>query len=194
MSDLDEPLRGSGKLTALARAKGLYTFTQLLSFVQALPYGRNANRNDFSLVLSKGRGTCSSKHALVKLLADENQIPAKLMLVIYKMNPENTPGIGRILTDANLKYIPEAHCFLHMGDADLDLTSPLSDIHALKRHFMHQEEIEPDQVITYKVQLHQQYLRTWLQSQALDLKFHALWAMREKCIDQISKSPQGAGR
>ena len=42
------------------------SFEELIVKVKNLPYGRNANRYDFSLVLSENKGTCSSKHAFLK--------------------------------------------------------------------------------------------------------------------------------
>lgn len=66
----------------------------LLQGVQNIPFGRNRSRADFSLVLKENRGTCSTKHALIKEIADLNKIEhVELMLGIYKMNDQNTPGI-----------------------------------------------------------------------------------------------------
>jgi len=60
-----------------------------------LPYGRTANRTDLSLVISEQKGTCSSKHALLKEVADLNGIKGiDLIIGIYKMSEANTPGIG----------------------------------------------------------------------------------------------------
>jgi hypothetical protein len=49
-------------------------FESLLEKVKVIPYGRNLNRHDFSLVLSENKGTCSSKHAFLKDFADKNNI------------------------------------------------------------------------------------------------------------------------
>ena len=49
-------------------------FKELIDKIKNLPYGRNANRYDFTLVLSENKGTCSSKHAFLKDFADKNEI------------------------------------------------------------------------------------------------------------------------
>jgi hypothetical protein len=41
-------------------------FEALIEKVKNIPYGRNSNRTDFSLVISENKGTCSSKHAFLK--------------------------------------------------------------------------------------------------------------------------------
>ena len=70
----DYPLKALDPLTKLAKSKGAYTWNCLLDYIKNLPYGRNSNRTDFSLVFTEHKGTCSSKHALLKQLADTNKI------------------------------------------------------------------------------------------------------------------------
>ena len=50
-----------------------------------LPYGRNSNPDDPLTVLTEQRGTCSTKHALLRRLAIEQRIDLVLMLGIYEM-------------------------------------------------------------------------------------------------------------
>ena len=89
-------------------------FQETINFVKQIPYGRNSNREDFSLVISENKGTCSSKHAYLKDFADKNNIPnVQLFIGIYKMNEQNTK-IGSILSDNFLDFIPEAHVFESM--------------------------------------------------------------------------------
>ena len=85
-------------------------FETLIEKVKNIPYGRNANRYDFSLVLSENKGTCSSKHAFLKDFADKNEIEnVKLYIGIFKMNETNTPKLGDLLSNNKSKYIPKAH-------------------------------------------------------------------------------------
>ena len=63
-------LTSKDKLTQLAKNKGINTWNELTTYVKSLPYGRNNNRFEFGLVFSEGKGTCSSKHALLKKIAD----------------------------------------------------------------------------------------------------------------------------
>ena len=73
-------------------------FDELIEKVKNIPYGRNANRYNFSLVLSENKGTCSSKHAFLKDFADKNEIEnVKLYIGIFKMNEVNTPKLGDLL-------------------------------------------------------------------------------------------------
>jgi hypothetical protein len=58
--------------------------------------------NDILAVLNERRGPCSTKHALLKALADEQGLPIRLMLGIYEMNARNTPGIGRVLEEHHM--------------------------------------------------------------------------------------------
>jgi hypothetical protein len=46
--------------------KGITTFQQALEYIHRLPYGRNADRADYRLVLKEGKGTCSTRQALLK--------------------------------------------------------------------------------------------------------------------------------
>ncbi|MBL4664011.1 MAG: hypothetical protein JKY22_10775, partial [Flavobacteriaceae bacterium] len=52
--------------TTQIRELGIHDWQMLTKFIQNLPYGRNQNRIDFSLVLSERKGSCSSKHAFLK--------------------------------------------------------------------------------------------------------------------------------
>ena len=102
-------------------------FLETVDFVKKIPYGRNANRKDFSLVISENKGTCSSKHAYLKDFATRNNIPnVQLILGIYKMNEQNTK-IGSILSDNFLDFIPEAHCYLKIDGKTVDVTSKDAD-------------------------------------------------------------------
>jgi hypothetical protein len=60
----EAPIAASGSLAARFRQRGCTTLRQAAYQLYTLPYGRNSDRSDFLLVLSEGRGTCSTKHAL----------------------------------------------------------------------------------------------------------------------------------
>lgn len=77
---------------------------ETINLVKHIPYGRNSNRTNFSLVISENKGTCSSKHAFLKDFAIKNKIPnVQLIIGIYKMNELNT-NIGTTLSDNNISY------------------------------------------------------------------------------------------
>ena len=184
---ISKRLLSTEPLSSLAVSKGIETWEQLLKFVQLLPYGRNSNRNDFSLVLREERGSCSSKHALLKLIADENRIPdVKLILAIYRMNRSITPGIGFELENQGLKYIPEAHCYLKIGNLYEDFTTVSSTYERLKDDILIEKEIKPFQVIQDKIDFHRNFIKDWLEQESIALNFEEVWMIRETCIKNLS--------
>lgn len=48
---------------------GIESFFEAARTLHAIPYGRNSDRGDYSLVLPENRGTCSTKHGLLVSLA-----------------------------------------------------------------------------------------------------------------------------
>src|SRR5215472_5023270 len=117
-------LRGSGPTTSAFIERGVSTFRDAARFVAALPYGRNSNRSDQLMVLLENKGTCSTKHALLARLAQEQNLPIALCIGIYEMDGRNTPGVGAVLEEHGLTSIPEAHCYLKRGSKRFDVTLP----------------------------------------------------------------------
>lgn len=180
--------KSEDSLTNLICSKGILNWDELLIFIQHVPYGRNANRTDFSLVLTENQGTCSSKHALVKKIADLNHIKGvKLILGLYKMNQVNTPKIGNELANNGIEYIPEAHCYLKLNNERLDITSQNSSIGKIEKDIILELEIEPDQVADYKVEYHKEFLKNWISENQIEFSFDDIWSIREKCIENLSK-------
>lgn len=161
-------------------------FHSLIHHVQSLPYGRNANRHDFDLVIKEGRGTCSSKHAFLKKVANENgQQDIQLILGFYKMNQQNTPGIGDVLAKANLEYLPEGHCYLKYERKRYDFTNPASDIKRIEEVILLERVIKPEDVVALKVELHQDFLKQWIESKSIAYPFGKIWELREQCIANL---------
>lgn len=174
------------ELTALVIEKGINNWSDLIDFTKKLPYGRNSNRADFSLVLKENKGTCSSKHSFLKKVADFNSIEhVKLVLGMYRMNKLNTPKIGNILEENGINYIPEAHCYLKLNGHRIDITNNNSDIENLKKDILEEIEITPEQAITFKVEYHKNYLKKWIDENALSLNFEKIWEIREQCIKNL---------
>jgi hypothetical protein len=90
----DFALDDSPPLGARFAALGILDYRGAARHVRSLPYGRNSDRSDWMLVLNEGRGTCSTKHALLAELARENGRRVALMLGVYEMDEANTPGVG----------------------------------------------------------------------------------------------------
>lgn len=161
------------------------SFSEAMNFIKNLPYGRNSNRKDFELVLKEQQGTCSSKHALLKSLADENQhFEVKLMLGIFKMNGINTPKVKNTLNKYSFEYIPEAHNYIKIEDKIFDCTTSNSSELNFKNDLIQEIEIEPKQVIQFKIDHHQNFLKNWCQEN--NQNFDEIWKIREECISALS--------
>ncbi len=183
-------LISAGEISREFAAAGARDFRGAARYVHALPYGRNSNRTDPLIVIREHRGTCSTKHALLKRLADEQQLEIALMIGIYYMNERNTPGVGRVLEECGLESIPEAHCYLRYRDGRIDVTreaagGPAEPI----ARFLHEEEISPEQIGDYKIALHQRWMRGWLASPDAprSFDFDELWKIREACIAALAQ-------
>lgn len=183
-------LQSSKPLTKLANSLDIFSWNELLFFVKHIPYGRNANRHDISLVLKERKGSCSSKHAFLKAVADENNIyNIQLILGIYKMNASNT-NIGTTISDTGLSYIPEAHCYLKINGIRTDVTSESSSFKKIEDVIIEEIEIEPYQVAEFKVEYHKNFVKNWISEENINLTFNDVWAIRENCIDYLSKNSQ----
>lgn len=185
---LEYSLTSQDILTKSIKKLGIKTWSQLCNHVKGLPYGRNKNRFDFDLVITETKGSCSSKHALLKKVADINKIPnIKLILGIYKMDNINTPNIGFALSENNIDFLPEAHCYLKINNKRIDYTSKESNISLIENNILEEVEITPDQVVDFKVTYHKEYLNNWLKSNSINFDFNQLWLIREQCIENLTK-------
>lgn len=181
-------LESRDKLTKLAKSKGIYTWNELTEFIKNLPYGRNKNRTDFGLVLSEQKGTCSSKHALLKSIADLNNVRnIELIIGIYRMTESNTPKIGTILTENSIEFIPEAHCYLKINGKRTDLTSEQSEFKKIEKDIIQEREIEPKQVAEFKVDYHKNFIKRYLNETKSEFVFDQIWRIREKCIVNLTE-------
>lgn len=164
---------------------GITSFSEAMNFIKNLPYGRNSSKNDLKLVLEEDKGTCSSKHALLKELAIENQHDeVKLMLGIFKMNGNNTPKIKNTLVQNNLNYIPEAHNYLKINNKIYDCTSKNSSEINFVDDLILKIEIQPNQISDFKIQFHKEFLKNWIEDRPFTLE--DIWTIRERCIADLS--------
>lgn len=181
-------IKANGQISIAFTERGIYTFTKAAEFVKELAYGRNANKNNLLSVFKDNCGTCSTKHALLSMLATENRFQdIKLFIGLYKMNSANTPEIARILRENNLPYIPEAHCYLKFGEQRLDMTKSTSTAADFVNDLLEEIEILPEQISDFKVDYHKAYLLKWLgQNMSVNLSLHELWQIREQCIQRLA--------
>ena len=178
-------LSPENNLGAMFVSFGLRDYHAAAGYVRRLPYGRNSERSAYRLVLQEGRGTCSTKHALLAALAGEGDCPIELRLGIYEMNELNTPGVGLVLTQYGLDSVPEAHCYLAYRGVRIDLTSVAAGVAG---PFVHEETITPDQIGAYKVEVHKRFVRT--RAEKSNLGFGQVWRAREECIRALSRADE----
>lgn len=175
-------------LTQKAISLGIQDWAQLIAYVRALPYGRISDLRQLERVFIEQRGSCSSKHALLKKIADENQMQGvELILGIFKMGPKNTPEAGAILADNGLKYIPEAHCYLRVDGQRIDATKQGFDINDFAQDILTEMVINVEQIADYKVNMHKNFLKKWLVDQSVPFTPEAIWEIRERCIKKLSE-------
>ena len=175
-------------LSTLAKSLLLNDWETLVHHIKHLPYGRNANRDDFSLVLKEQQGSCSSKHALLKAIALENNWDhIKLVLAIFKMNSQNIAKLSPVLDKHQVAFIPEAHCYLQVNDTFLDITNANSNFLKIEQDIIETQFIEPHQVVDYKVEYHKRFLKSWLESTLSQYSFEDFWSIRDQCITTLSQ-------
>lgn len=177
----DLHLGGDGEFASRFLALGIEDYRGAARHVRDLPYGRNSDRSDYRLVLEEGRGTCSTKHALLAALAGEHGSGVGLRIGVYLMDAANTPGVEPVLSRQGLPSFPEAHCYLAYGGTRVDVTGVRGSTIGT---FLYEETIKPGQIGPYKVQLHRRFLRSWALERRLDPE-HA-WRVREECIRALS--------
>lgn len=175
-------------ISRLFLERGITTFIDACDYVKNLSYGRNENKQDLTTVFSENMGTCSTKHALLRQLAIENNVDeVRLILGLFKMTKANTPEVAINLTEYCLDYIPEAHNYLKVNGEIIDCTKHNSSKKGFIDDLLCEIEIEPNQISEFKLNYHQTILRDWLLDN-LDKKmnFDELWRIREKCISDLS--------
>lgn len=181
-------LNSGDHLTSDLLEAGIVTWDDIVRSVQCFHYGRNSDRNDLTLVWYERKGSCSSKHAFLKQISDLNGIPnVKLILAFYRMNDINTPGIGSVLMNHDLEYIPEAHCYLTEDNIEIDITTIHSSFENYKDDIIVTKEIQANDVIENKVNWHKEFIRNWMIEKHIMKPFEEIWKIREMCIAQLEK-------
>ena len=169
--------------------RGILTFKEACSFIQQLPYGRISDRTNNSLVLSEGKGTCSSKHGLLASLTEENDHPEiELIAAIFMMSPATHPQLTAYFQDKPFTYIPEMHCFFRYNGKRFDFTSFINRMEFIEPKLVREQRCEPHQVGEWKEMIHKEYMNKWVgRNPDLGITFDQVWECREKCIGLLSE-------
>jgi hypothetical protein len=182
-------LKTAGDISDAFIQAGALDYRTAARFVSRLAYGRNSNVSDSLAVMHENRGTCSTKHALLRRLATEQGLDVALVLGVYEMHERNTPGVGPVLRRHKLPTLPEVHCYLRFRENRVDVTREidLGPPEAIAR-FLHEEDITPEQIGDYKTILHRQFLRRWIAEPgpAAGRNLDEIWQIREECIAALS--------
>jgi hypothetical protein len=182
-------LRPAGPISAPFLARGITDYRNAALARRNLVYGRNAVPEDPLAVLRENRGTCSTKHALLARLAGEQELAVELMVGIYEMDGENTPGISEVLEHYGIERIPEAHCYLRFNCERIDVTRTV--VGKPVSAWLFEQVISPDQIGAYKVALHQRFMREWIATASHPYTFPKLWQAREACIEALGQTARG---
>lgn len=118
----DAAIDGSGVVTSEFLKLGITGFTEACRYVHEMPYGYNSDRDDLLILFKEGKGSCTTKHAVIATLADELSLPIRKSIGIYAMTEDLVTGTQPILENYRLPYIPMVHCFLVNENYRVDLT------------------------------------------------------------------------
>lgn len=186
---IDFELTSNEKYSLAFREKGMNSFVEACNFIAKFPYGRNANREDFSLVFSEQKGTCSSKHALLAELALENGHPeVELIAGIFLMSGETHAKLAPFFENKPYTTLPECHCYLRYKGERFDFTDTSGTLELITPKLVREQRIDPSQVSDWKIVIHKDYLQRWLnRNPAIGMTLEAIWKEREEAISILSK-------
>lgn len=178
---------GSGVLSTAFKERGIHSFIEACEWIRQLPYKRNNAESDPFRVIHENCGTCSSKHELIKRLAEENGIAnCSLVLCMFRMNGSNTPKVKSILELNKMKYIPEAHTYITMNGEVQDYTFPDNPDLLYLKDVIYTEEITAEQIKKYKSETHKRFIQEWIVRENISKSFQEIWIIRESCIQALS--------
>jgi hypothetical protein len=181
-------IKTSGDISNAFVRLGALDYRAAARFISRLPYGRNTIVNDRLVVIRENRGTCSTKHAILRRLAIEQAVDVALVIGIYAMHERNTPGVGPVLRKYGLSSLPEAHCYLRFREKRVDVTRPIKANRPVRTaRFLYEEDIAPEQIGEYKTGLHRRFLQRWIAETADGRGLDEIWRIREECISALSR-------
>jgi len=181
----DNELQDNGIVSAAFIARGIKDTQSAFRFVKQLPYRRNGDKAALCVVLGEGCGTCSTKHALLYRLTQEQQLEGfELFIGVFRMNGDYAPKLRTVQEEYGLPYIPEAHCYLKYNGAILDCTNERSSAADFLPQLVTEMKIAPEQAGDFKVAFQKQYMQRCIETETAfqHITIDELWAAREACI------------
>ena len=181
-------LKPGEKLSDILIEKKIDTFHKAVKYVHKLSYGRNRVAENYWTIVSEGKGTCSTKHAFLTALANENNIYSiRLVLSMYFMSSTNTPKIAEVLNKYKLDHILEAHSCLCYGGMHYDYTFPNTLKKPWETSMISEEYIDVDQIGEYKITQHKSLIDDWIKRDNIPYTLDEIWSIREECIEAFAK-------
>ncbi len=164
---------------------GFSEFLAVAEHIRTIPYGRPRKVADVLSVLKESRGTCSSKHRLLAALAHEcGHIEVGLIVGVYEMTEDNTPGVGSIFSAASITSIPEAHCYLRLAGYRYDFTGLPLGLLSPFDSLLSEEAVLPEELPDKKIRLHHGAMVSWAIRHNLGLS--QAWRIRESCVEALA--------
>lgn len=181
-------LKATASVSTAFRERGIHTFADATAYIRSLAYGRNTDKTNPLCVLLDNCGTCSTKHAVLKQLADENGFgETELVIGIIRMNGTNTPAVAATLQQHGLNEMPEAHTYLRYNGERFDFTKDGFAPEKFVPDLLEELVIKPEQITDYKVQYHRAFLQRWLDTHPeIPFTIDEYWTIREACIVALS--------
>lgn len=180
------PLKEQGSLSREFLQLGCRDWKEVWEYVNRLAYARNGDINNFHSVLEEKRGTCSTKHALLAALAEEQKVPLRLMTGLLEMNALHFPALAPVLKKYQLPSILETHCYLIYEGERLDITFPGKIDYPSPADFLKEWPITPRDIGDTKVKRHQEEMKQWIAARKIPYTFEEVWKIREECINALS--------
>lgn len=141
----DKTIAAAGAISKKFLSLGTDRFHSACEYVHHLPYGYNTDRDDVMILFEEGKGTCTTKHAVIAALAVETNLPITKTMGIYAMTEAIVTGANSILSASGLPYVPMIHCFLSYQQYRIDLTEGNQNgKNCSIETFLHTATVDPD--------------------------------------------------
>jgi hypothetical protein len=181
---LDFLITDCGSISKEVLNFGFSSFLKLAEHVKKLPYNRPKDLADPVAVLRENCGTCSSKHRFLVALSHEcKHREIELVIGVYEMCEDNTPGVGSVLVAASVDSIPEAHCYIRYKGRRYDFTGLPAGKLSYFSSLITEQSFLPKDLFETKTSLHQKIIAEWAEKHKMD--FLRAWDLRESCIKAL---------
>ena len=110
----------------------------------------------------------------------------ELVLGLYEMREENTPGVAPVLEAYGLASLPEAHCYLRYAGRRIDMTGLPSGPESPFDALLSEEVVEPARLASEKAPRHRAFIARWAADRGLDPV--RVWEARERCIAVLQEA------